>query len=74
MTNEIRNYAELRTLIRISLRAQHPEWIDPNGNSPICDEYEKRFAVLLGLANAPETDRSRRQGNYRSLGGAIGER
>ena len=47
---KIRSFAELRALIRASLRSQHPEWVEPNGNSPICDEYEARLAYLLGLA------------------------
>ena len=25
-----------------TLRAQHPEWVQPNGDSPICDAYESR--------------------------------
>jgi hypothetical protein len=47
MAEKIRSYAELRALIHASLRAQHPEWIQPNGESPICDEYEARLADLL---------------------------
>ncbi|HEX7194979.1 MAG TPA: hypothetical protein VF207_08425 [Chthoniobacterales bacterium] len=49
MSNKIRTYAELRELIRVSLRVQHPEWVEPNGDSPVCDSYEARFAELLGL-------------------------
>jgi hypothetical protein len=49
MSNKIRTYAELRELIRVSLRIQHPEWVEPNGDSPVCDSYEARFAELLGL-------------------------
>jgi hypothetical protein len=30
-----------------ALRAQHPQWIDEDGNSPTCDSYEGRFAELL---------------------------
>lgn len=45
----IRNYTELRKLIRVSLRVQNPEWVGPNGDSPLCDSYEARFAELLGL-------------------------
>ena len=30
-----------------ALRAQHPEWIQPNGDSPICDAYESRLEKLL---------------------------
>jgi hypothetical protein len=47
MAEKIRSYAELRALIRASLRVQHPEWIQPNGESPICDEYDARLADLL---------------------------
>jgi hypothetical protein len=54
MSDKIRSYAELRELIRFSLRAQHPEWIEPNGDSPICDSYEARFAELLGLTHTRE--------------------
>jgi hypothetical protein len=49
MAEKIRSYAELRELIRASLRVQHPEWIQPNGESPICDEYDSRLADLLSL-------------------------
>ncbi len=49
MAEKIRSYAELRALIRASLRVQHPEWIQPNGESPICDEYEARLADLLSV-------------------------
>ncbi|MBV8142318.1 MAG: hypothetical protein JOZ60_09765 [Verrucomicrobia bacterium] len=51
MSNKIRTYAELRELIRVSLRTQNPEWVEPNGNSPLCDSYEARFAELLGLTH-----------------------
>ncbi len=54
MSDKICSYAELRELIRVSLRTQHPEWIEPNGDSPICDFYEARFAELLGLTRSRE--------------------
>jgi hypothetical protein len=38
---------KLKELIHDALRTQHPEWIEPDGRSPICDEYEARFAELL---------------------------
>ena len=50
----IRSYAELRTVIRVALRSQHPEWVEPNGNSPICDAYEARFAKLVNLTHPPK--------------------
>ena len=37
----------LQIQIHDDLRAQHPEWIEPNGDSPICDFYEARLAQLL---------------------------
>jgi hypothetical protein len=49
MAEKIRSYAELRALIRASLRVQHPEWVQPNGESPICDEYDARLADLLSV-------------------------
>jgi hypothetical protein len=27
----------------------HPEWIDANGKSSLCDFYEARFAELLAI-------------------------
>ena len=54
MSEKIRSYAELRELIRVSLRIQHPEWVAPNGDSPVCDSYEARFAELLGLTHPRE--------------------
>jgi hypothetical protein len=47
MSDKIHNYAQLRELIRVSLRVQHPEWIEPNGDSPICDFYDARLAEIL---------------------------
>jgi hypothetical protein len=54
--NKIRSYSELREFVRISLRIQHPEWIEPNGDSPVCDSYEARFAEILGLSNPRKTN------------------
>ena len=54
MSDKIRSYTELRALIRASLRNQNPEWVKPNGESPLCDSYEARFAELLGLSHSLE--------------------
>jgi hypothetical protein len=37
----------LQLQIHEDLRSQHPDWIEPNGESPICDFYEARLAQLL---------------------------
>ena len=34
---------DLRQQIHDDLRRQHPEWVLPNGESPICDAYEARL-------------------------------
>jgi hypothetical protein len=39
--------AELRQQIHDDLRIQHPEWVKPNGESPMCDSYEARLIELL---------------------------
>lgn len=31
------------------LLAQHPEWIDANGDCPTCDEYDRRLAQLISI-------------------------
>jgi hypothetical protein len=43
----IHTYAELRQQIHHDLRIQHPDWVQPNGESPICDSYEVRLMELL---------------------------
>jgi len=44
---QIHTFAELRQQIHNDLRLQHPEWIQPDGKSPICDSYEARLMELL---------------------------
>jgi hypothetical protein len=44
---KICTYAELRQQIHDDLRIQHPEWIEANGESPMCDFYEARLIELL---------------------------
>ena len=45
--NKIHTYTELRQQIHDDLRVQHPEWVEPNGESPVCDFYEARLMELL---------------------------
>ena len=40
--------AALLQQIHDDLRIQHPEWVQPNGESPMCDFYEERLMDLLG--------------------------
>jgi hypothetical protein len=45
--NEVPDYTQLQQQIHDALRAQHPEWVQLNGDSPTCDAYEWRLAELL---------------------------
>ena len=47
MSRQIPTYTELRQQIHDDLRIQHPEWILPHGESPMCDSYEARLMELL---------------------------
>jgi hypothetical protein len=47
--NEVPDYTQLQQQIHDALRAQHPEWVQPNGDSPTCDAYEWRLAELLRI-------------------------
>jgi hypothetical protein len=47
MSHQIHTYTELRKQIHDDLRIQHPEWVQPNGRSPMCDSYEARLVKLL---------------------------
>ena len=44
--HKIHTYTELRQQIHDDLRIQHPEWAEPNGESPMCDFYEARLMEL----------------------------
>src|SRR5438270_10917603 len=44
---EIHTYVELRQQIHDDLRIQHPEWVEQDGRSPMCDSYEARLMQLL---------------------------
>ena len=49
MLHEIHTYADLRKQIHDDLRTQHPEWVQPNGESPLCDSYEARLMETLDV-------------------------
>src|SRR5205814_4870745 len=45
--HQIHTYTELGQQIHDDLRIQHPEWVQPNGESPMCDSYEARLMGQL---------------------------
>ncbi len=42
---------QLQREIHNALRAQHPDWVGPDGDCPTCESYESRLAELLGLSS-----------------------
>ena len=47
MCLQIHTYTELQQQIHDDLRIQHPEWLQPDGKSPMCDSYESRLVEML---------------------------
>jgi hypothetical protein len=45
--HQIRTYADLQEQLHRDLMAQHPEWVDADGNCPTCDSYDRRLAELI---------------------------
>src|SRR5262249_51268137 len=65
MDHEVHTYADLLRQIHNDLRNQHPEWIQPDGESPMCDSYEVRLMGLLDTSigmesNQPTIDLTRK--------------
>ena len=56
--HQIHTYAELRQQIHDDLRIQHPEWVQPNGESPMCDSYDARLTELLDPLTRRESNAS----------------
>ena len=50
--------AELQRQIHADLRRQHPEWVEPGGESPMCDFYESRLMELLDAFTRTGSDES----------------
>ena len=47
---EAPTYVALEREMHDALLAQHPEWMERDGNCPKCDDYDRRFARLLSLS------------------------
>jgi hypothetical protein len=57
MFHQIHTYAELRQQIHDDLRLQHPDWVQPNGESPICNSYEARLMELINRLTGTDVER-----------------
>ena len=58
MLQQVYTYADLQRQIHRDLRTQHPEWVQPNGESPMCDSYEARLLELLQGLTQREPNKS----------------
>ena len=47
LPGEVQEYVQLQRQIHDALRKEHPEWVEPNGESPMCDSYEARLTEQL---------------------------
>ena len=46
-TKEVEPYVQLQRQMHEALLKEHPEWVQPDGKSPVCDSYEARLVELL---------------------------
>jgi len=58
MSHQILTCTELRKQIHDDLRIQHPEWVEANGECPVCDSYEARLIELLDTFTRTGSDES----------------
>jgi hypothetical protein len=61
----VRTYRELQRQLHKDLLAQHPEWMDADGNCPTCDDYERRFAQLISIFKSQSKITSGQKANSR---------
>jgi hypothetical protein len=54
LPGEVQAYVPLQREIHEALRKEHPEWVEPNGECPMCEIYEARLAKLLALSAESE--------------------
>ena len=47
LPGEVQEYVHLQRQVHDALRKEHPEWVEPNGESPMCDFYETRLTEQL---------------------------
>jgi len=59
----VRTYRQLKRQLHKDLLAQHPEWIDADGNCPTCDDYERRFARLISIFKSQSKKSQRKERN-----------
>ena len=56
MPDQTEAYTALQKRMHEALAAEHPEWVEPDGESPMLDLYDARFAELLTMLHPAESD------------------
>jgi hypothetical protein len=74
MSHQIHTYTELQQQIHDDLRTQHPEWVQPNGESPKCDSYEARLMEQLDTLTRRGIQRVYRCSSSRRMWDALKRR
>lgn len=59
MSHQVHTYTELLQQIHDDLRLQHPDWVQSNGESPICHFYEARLMELIDALRGTDLERVR---------------
>jgi hypothetical protein len=59
MYHQVHTYTELQQQIHDDLRIQHPERLQPDGKSPMCDSYETRLVEMLDSLTRPGSNATR---------------
>ena len=53
---------QVHQLLLLSIRDQHPEWVNSDGDCPACDSYERKLGELSALFFNTQAARPRRRG------------
>ena len=70
VSHPIHTYTELQQQIHDDLRIQHPEWVNPNGESPKCDSYDACLTEMVDTLTRRGSNRSIRA-SHRALEPAV---
>ena len=70
VSHPIHTYTELQQQIHDDLRIQHPEWVNPNGESPKCDSYDACLTEMVDTLTRRGSNRPIRA-SHRALEPAV---
>ena len=71
MSHPIHTYTELQQQIHDDLRIQHPDWVQSNGKSPMCDSYDGCLTEMLGTLTLRGSNGSIVPTTHRALEPAV---